>query len=427
MHFDARAAKLLKPGEHMILDSHPGLRLVCSASRRAWIYRYKSPVTGQMRQTKIGAWPAMSAAAAIAEWEKLRAARDEGREVAAEKRSNRAPSRATGSAPIVPEQGPHTVRQVCDDYLVGHVERHRKLKGANEIRRMFDTMLGPIGHLLPAEVTRARAFDFLSTYSATPVQASKLRTELGAAWDYAYDAGRLAETVPNWWRQIMRGRLRSAGKRIEGKQVGTTKRVLTPSETGILLRWLPNFSDTISDVLTLYLWTATRGAEIMAMEGREITEEGDGLWWTVPKHKTKNANRPGATDLRVPLIGRAETIVRRRLAGSDDGYLFPSRATEHIEQKVVQSGVHLRQPYSKTKPRMKRTRLPVTHWAPHDLRRTARTMLAALGCPKEVAESIIGHMLPGVEGVYNLHTYDKERREWLTRLSARLEELAAAS
>jgi integrase len=427
MLFDARAAKLLKPGEHMILDSHPGLRLVCTASRRTWIYRYKSPVTGLMRQRKIGAWPAMSAAAAIAEWEKLRAARDEGREIAAEKRSNRAPLSATRSATIVPEQAPYSVRQICDDYLVGHIERYRKLKGANEVRRMFDTMLGPIGHLQPEEVTRARAFDFLNIYSAIPVQASKLRTELGAAWDYAYDSGRLADSVPNWWRQIMRGRLRSAGKRIEGKTVGTAKRVLTPNETGELLRWLPNFSETISDVLTLYLWTGTRGGEIMAIEGQEVSEEEDGLWWTIPKSKTKNAKRPGATDLRVPLIGRAKAIVERRRAQFGDGFLFPSTATGHIEQKVVQSGVYMRQPYAKTLPKMKRTRLPVTHWAPHDLRRTARTMLAALGCPRDIAESIIGHMLPGVEGVYNLHSYDAERRAWLTRLSDRLEELAAAS
>ncbi len=70
--------------------------------------------------------------------------------------------------------------------------------------------------------------------------------------------------------------------------------------------------------------------------------------------------------------------------------------------------------------------MPVAQWAPHDLRRTGRTMLTALGCPTDVAESILGHMLPGVEGVYNRHTYDRERREWLTRLDAHLEALAAA-
>ena len=68
-----------------------------------------------------------------------------------------------------------------------------------------------------------------------------------------------------------------------------------------------------------------------------------------------------------------------------------------------------------------RPELPVSHWAPHDLRRTSRTLLAALGCPHEVAEAILGHVLPGVAGVYNRHKYDSEKREWLTRLATHLE------
>ncbi|NMV36814.1 tyrosine-type recombinase/integrase [Ralstonia insidiosa] len=426
MYFDARAAKLLKPGEHMTLDGHPGLRLECSATRRAWIYRYKSPIDGRMRQAKIGAWPAMSPAAAIVEWEKLRAARDSGRDIAAERRSGRATARAIESGAIVPDAAAYTVRRLCEDYLVGHIERHRTLKGARELRRMFDTMLGVLANAKPEAITRAQAFDLLNSHAAIPVQASKLRTELGAAWDYAYDAGRLPQTVPNWWRQIMRGRLRSIGKRVAGEAVGTAKRVLTPQETGELIRWLPNFSRLIDDVLTLYLWTDTRGSEIVAMEADEITEEADGLWWTIPKAKTKNARHAGATDLRVPLVGRAEQVVRRRLAIAGRGYLFPARSGGHVEQKVIQGSVHFHQPYTETRPELERARLAVTHWAPHDLRRTSRTLLAALGCPKEIAELVMGHMLPGVEGVYNLHTYDRERREWLTRLSEHLEALAVA-
>lgn len=47
-------------------------------------------------------------------------------------------------------------------------------------------------------------------------------------------------------------------------------------------------------------------------------------------------------------------------------------------------------------------------------------MLAATGCPAEVAEAILGHLPPGVQGVYNRHGYDAERRLWLTRLAERL-------
>lgn len=225
----------------------------------------------------------------------------------------------------------------------------------------------------------------------------------------------------------MRGKLRSMGKKIDGERIGATKRVLTDEETGRLINWLPNFSRAITDALELYLWTGTRGAEIVAMEGRDITEEPDGLWWTIPKSKTKNAKREDASDLRVPLVGRAESVVRRRMDLYGKSFLFPNRSGGgHIEQSIVQTKVFYHQPYSKTSPLSGRPRLTVTHWSPHDLRRTVRTMLASMDCPKEVAESILGHMLEGIEGVYNRHRYDRQRREWLLKLSARLEQLAVS-
>ena len=41
-----------------------------------------------------------------------------------------------------------------------------------------------------------------------------------------------------------------------------------------------------------------------------------------------------------------------------------------------------------------------------------------------MAEAVLGHILPGVEGVYNRHQYDTERRQWLTRLDAAWEAAA---
>ncbi|MDR5800678.1 integrase family protein [Caballeronia sp. LZ001] len=415
MRFDARQAKQIPPGEHITIDGFPGLRLQATETRRSWTYRYKSPVDERMRQIKLGEWPAMSYAAAIAEWEKLRSARDAGADPAAAKRAGK-------DAAATPSQ--YTVRKLCDDFLAGHVERHRKAKGADIIRRIFANKLTTIAHLPAESITRKQAFDLLESCAATPALAGTLRSALGGAWEYALDAGRLPDTSPNWWRLIMRGRLRSKGRKVEGARV-VTKRVLSDTETGELIRWMPNFSQTLNDVLTLYLWTGTRGSEIVSMEVQEFTEEQDGLWWTVPKAKTKNVNRASATDLRVPIIGRAEQIVRRRMQIAKKGFLFPSTAAAgHKDQKLIQQSVYYRQPYCKNAPKEQRTRLPVSHWAPHDLRRTVRTMLASMECPHDVAESILGHVLPGVAGVYNRHTYDKERRVWLTRIAEKMEQLA---
>lgn len=416
MRFDARTAKQLSPGAHLKIDGCPGLRLEATASRRSWIYRYKSPVDGRMRQIKIGEWPALSIAAAAVEWERLKQARNAGNDPALAKRQ------ANDSVGVMVQQGDSpTVRDICSAYLTGHVERNRQSKGAAEVARMFRTMLGDIADLPAVEVTRERAFSKIDSYRHVPVQASRLRLELGAAWDYALDAGRLPESASNWWRQIMRGRLRSNGRRIQGQPMGTAKRFLTDVEVGALITWLPNFSRNVEDALTLYLWTGTRGAEICAMEGTEITEERDGLWWTIPKVKTKSARHEKATDLRVPLVGRADAIVRRRLERYGKGWLFPAERGGHMQQKVFGQAVHCHMPYSVTRPEQERPRLPVTHWAPHDLRRTARTILAALGCPYEIGEAILGHMLPGVGGIYNRHSYDAERRHWLTKLDEKLE------
>jgi integrase len=428
MQFDARAAKLLTAGQHFTISDCPGLRLEASTARRSWIYRYKSPVDGRMRQVKLGEWPAMSPAAAEVEWEKRRADRDAGVDLSAESKAARAADRA---AQLVEKErqrnGVLTVGRVFEEYLVERVEKNRAKKGAAEIRRMFNTMLGDTADIEAATLTRKQAFDLISRYLDIPVQAAKLRAEMGAAWDYSHDAGRLPESAPNWWRLIMRGQLKSKGRTIEGKSVGTKKRVLDNAELATLIPWLPNFSRLAEDVLTLYLWTCTRGAEITQMEKHELSDEIDGLWWTCPKEKTKNDWRENAGDLRVPLVGRAETIVRRRAAAAAGSYLFPARGeTPWVQQKVIGVAVWSAMPYSKVHPERVRPRLPVTRWAPHDLRRSGRTLLAALGCPDDVAEAVIGHMPPGLKGVYNLHKYDKERRLWLTRLSDHLESLVTA-
>ena len=96
-------------------------------------------------------------------------------------------------------------------------------------------------------------------------------------------------------------------------------------------------------------------------------------------------------------------------------------------QKTIQTAVYYHQPYSETRPEAHRPRLTVAHWSPHDLRRTGRTALSALGCPDSIAEAILGHLPPGIQGVYNLYGYDKERRQWLGKLSAQWERLAQRS
>lgn len=114
MRFDARTAKQLSPGAHLKIDGCPGLRLEATTLRRSWIYRYKSPVDGRMRQIKIGEWPALSIAAAAVEWERLKQARNAGNDPALAKRQ------ANDSVGVMVQQGDSpTVRDICSAFRCG--------------------------------------------------------------------------------------------------------------------------------------------------------------------------------------------------------------------------------------------------------------------------------------------------------------------
>ena len=78
MVFDARRAKALSAGEHIIVDEAPGLRLVATSTTKTWTYRFKSPVDGRMRQVAIGQWPEVSYPMALARWGELRQQREDG-------------------------------------------------------------------------------------------------------------------------------------------------------------------------------------------------------------------------------------------------------------------------------------------------------------------------------------------------------------
>lgn len=353
-----------------------------------------------MKQIAIGYWPAMSFPAAVVEWEKLRHNRDK-----IEKKKPEPPKEV------------YTIKQVCNDYITGHIERHRVAVNAKAVASLLDRSLKPIEALPVEDLTRQIAFDLINSVAQSyPHKAANLRQELGAAWDFAMDAGRLPDNTVNWWRLILKGRIKSKGKLRGGVHQGINKRVLSDDELRVLMPFA-GLSECIRDVLMLYLYTACRGAEIVSILGSEVTQESSGYVWTIPKNKTKNARHTNAIDHRVPLVGKALSIVLDRKSRYGDGYLFPAKdGKRHIAQLSVSTRFF---ELNRDK------KLPVSDWSPHDLRRTSRTILAKIGCPDSVAETMLGHVVPGVMGVYNRYQYDEEKRVWLIKLSDYLEGLVA--
>ena len=134
MQFDARAAKLLQPGAHLTIDGCPGLRLEASAQRRAWTYRYKSPIDQRMRQVQLGLWPTMSFPTAAAEWERLRGVRDAGGDPARDRRDKRQADQAVKRAELERRRGQgYTVRKLVDE--IG-AEETRLLQQPGEVGRV---------------------------------------------------------------------------------------------------------------------------------------------------------------------------------------------------------------------------------------------------------------------------------------------------
>lgn len=418
MHFDARAAKLLKPGEHLIVDGCPGLRLEVSITRKTWTYRYRN-AGGKLRQVSLGQWPLVPVQSVVVKWQEARDLRESG----VDPKQTRAEAKK-------PTPEAYAVKDLVQDYLAGHIEGHRKPAGALAVRRSFERLLvdePDFANLAAADLRRAAAFEILDRRKGTPTAAAKLRSLLGAAWDYAIESGKLDDRVPNHWPVVMKGRLKSKGKTLEGVHVGARRRVLSAAEVGTLVRWLPNMHALGRDALVMYLWTCTRGVEILAMRPEHVGQEADGWWWTVPKELTKNSRYVDAVALRVPLLGRALEVVQRRVNGiGASSLLFEDARGEQYEQKDFSTYIYSLQPYSEKAKRREGRGLecPVTDWTPHNLRRTSRTLLASIGCPDEVAEALLGHLPEGVRGIYNAFTYDKERRLWLTKLDQLLETLA---
>jgi integrase len=70
-------------------------------------------------------------------------------------------------------------------------------------------------------------------------------------------------------------------------------------------------------------------------------------------------------------------------------------------------------------------RLP--NWTLHDLRRTAKTLMVRAGVRPDVSERVLGHVIAGVEGTYDRHSYADEKRDALERLAAMIERILSPS
>ena len=180
------------------------------------------------------------------------------------------------------------------------------------------------------------------------------------------------------------------------------ERALSQDELVILLKAMresPVFGELNYLFVKLLLALGVRKGELVRATWEEFDLDGPSPTWRLPasRSKTKRA-------IRIPLVPTVVDWLRAMKAIEDgSGYVFPQRRrcrrtrVPHLGMDTVNAAV-------------KHLNHGIEPFTLHDLRRTMRSHLAALGVRSEVAERCLNHQLRGVERIYNTHDYFDERR-----------------
>lgn len=153
-------------------------------------------------------------------------------------------------------------------------------------------------------------------------------------------------------------------------------------------------------IVRLALLTAQRREKLGSMRWQDIS--ADGVWNMPVEDRAKGVG--GA--LQLPKIARKIITEQNRLG--ENPYVFPGRGDSSFNS------------WSKCKLALD-AKVKIEPWTIHDLRRTARSLMARAGVRSDVAERVMGHAIAGVEGVYDRHSYSDEKADALKRLAGLLE------
>ena len=313
----------------------------------------------------------------------------ENRDPAGEREVEEARAKATSAS---------TVDALLDAFLDRHVRKN--LRSADEVERVFDKYVRPrIGSRSIYDLRRRDVVEMLDAIEDEngPVMADRTLAHVRKAFNW--QAARDDTFVP----PIVRGmaRARPAAERAR-------KRTLDDDEVMDVWKALdtadvPSCFPTFMRVLLL---TAQRREEVSCLDWSEI--EGD--VWTIPADRHKTGAEAG--DKLVPLTPAALGLLGKR---QKTGFVFSttegkkpfsgfSKAKRALDEAIAER-------------RNKEKRKPMAPWVLHDLRRTARSLMSRAGVSSDIAERILGHIIPGVRGVYDRYEYLAEKRDALERLA----------
>lgn len=345
---------------------------VTAAGVRSFAIDYRAK--GRQTRYTIGRWPEWSVLQAVREAKDLRRRIDRGENPAADR------------APPPPAPKVKTVADVLDDF----VERYGRgrLRSLDDYESAYRRLVKPaLGNVPIYELRRSQIVEMLDDVEDNhgPVQADRTLAYFRKAlrWYATRDDEFTAPVVPGMARTKATDRARH--------------RVLTDDEIRAIWSAL-DLLGAFGALVKMLLFTGQRRGDVGGMRRGEI----DGALWIIPRERYKTGR-----EQIVPLTEPALAIIEAQPPGD---YVFAQR-------KGTPLTVY-------GEPKAKLDRLSgVTGWTLHDLRRTARTLMSRAGVRPDVAERVLGHVIHGVEGIYDRHSYLDEKRDALERLAALVERI----
>lgn len=292
-----------------------------------------------------------------------------------------------GLAPVEEKPRVESFDDVARDYLKRHVVA-KGLRSEDEIRRLLNVYVLPTWKDLEfVEIRRGAVAKLLDT----------IEDENGKRQaDYVLA---IVRGICNWYAArnedyvspIVRGMRRTAPT---GRK---RARILTDDEIRAVWK-ATETGGAFASIVRFALLTAQRREKVLTLKWADIT---DGVW-TVPNSEREKG---AGGDLVLPQL--ALDVVERQPQVEDNPYVFAGRGDGYF------NGL------SKAKAALDKA-AGVTGWTIHDLRRTARSLLSRAGVRPDIAERVLGHVIEGVEGVYDRHGYRDEKAEALKRLAGLL-------
>ncbi|MFW2105195.1 tyrosine-type recombinase/integrase [Acinetobacter guillouiae] len=440
----AKAIEKMKSGDKDKSDigENAGLRVSCGKTgKKSFFYRYRSPIDDLIKQYPIGVFPEVTLSEARVKLKELKIERRKGicpkARLEQEKIGHQ---KDKAIAEQKKERDTFTVQSLVDLYLDGvicdrqiidsntgsikFIKGARKPKGQSETRRtLYTDVVKILGDVPAIEVTKRDVVTMINNIinRGSKVQGGRVLAELNLAYEYAIGIGRLPEDFPNP-AILAKASFKQSRIKLTAKK-GT--RYLVDDEIKRVLKWLPmsGFSLKHKQILQIAFWTGCRTGEICSAEWCDVNF--DLKTWYIKATKNETARYVQLSDECVAYLKRIYESHLLDFSGVLPKYIFFSSSTQKpiLQKTLSETKWRLKNPEKIKNHKYSSNQVWLTEiddWSPHDIRRTVRTGLSRLGCPKEVAEAILGHSKKGIEGVYDLHEYETECAIWLQKWSNHL-------